>query len=256
MRRTLNLKLFVSLLLAILVMAVGVHFLHAYQVRRSASGLLDQAAKAEEEERYADAAKLLSHYLGYVPEDTDALARYGFALDKLPPAPVVRLRTLLVFDQVLRLEPERTDVRRRLVSLAMDVERYPDAVPHLQILLEESPKNAELEELFGRCYEASNELEAKKIQKGEKTERTAPASAEEAYGLAIEHDPARIDAYAALARVLRRTDKIKDAIGVMDRMVANNPESFRARVRRALYRKDHGSLDDAEKDLAHARDQL
>src|SRR5262245_59111653 len=105
MRRKLNTTLFVCLLVALVVMGTGVHFVHAFQVRRSASGLLDQATEAENEKRYADAAKLLNHYLGYVPEDTDALSRYGFALDKLPAAPVVRLRTLLIFDQVLRLEP-------------------------------------------------------------------------------------------------------------------------------------------------------
>src|SRR5262249_35765067 len=153
-------RLFVALLCALLAMAVGVHFLHAYQVRRSASGLLAQAEEAESEERYEEAAKLLNHYLGYVPEDTDALARYGFALDKLsaPPANVLatramRLRAMLVFEQVVRLQPQNHDVRRRLVSIEMEdaVGRYKDAIPHLKTLLEHSPKNAELEELFGRC---------------------------------------------------------------------------------------------------------
>ena len=76
MRRRLNLKLFAALLCAFLLMGVGVHFLHAYQVRRSASGLLDQATRAEEEERYADAAKLLNHYQGYVWAPSLILAHF------------------------------------------------------------------------------------------------------------------------------------------------------------------------------------
>ena len=56
--------------------AVAVHFLHAYQVRRSASGLLGQATTAEEAERYADAAKLLNHYLGYVCALSPILAHF------------------------------------------------------------------------------------------------------------------------------------------------------------------------------------
>src|SRR5262249_44015218 len=225
MRRRLNTKLFVCLLLALLVMAVGVHFLHAYQVRRGASGLLDQAAKAEEEERYADAAKFLNHYLGYVPEDTDALARYGFALDKLPPVPTMRLKALLVFDQVLRLEPERTDVRRRLVTLAMEMARYQEAVDHLGILLKGSPQDAELEEVLGRCYEAEKDLKNASIH----------------YQKAKKIDPARISSYAVLARVSRQLDQTNKAANeVMDELVKNNPNSFRAFVMRALYRKELG----------------
>src|SRR5262249_35652656 len=147
------------LLVALVVMGTGVHFLHAHQVRRSASGLLDQATRAETEERYADAAKFLNHYLGYVPEDSEALARYAFALDKLPPAPVVRLKTMLVFDQVLRLDPARTSVRRRLVSLAMELGRFQDAREHLQKLLDGAPDDAELNELLGQCFEAEKALD-------------------------------------------------------------------------------------------------
>src|SRR5262249_14711464 len=48
----------------------------------------------------------------------------------------------------------------------------------------------------------------------------------------------------------------KAANEVMDELVKNNPNSFRAFVMRALYRKELGLLDKAEEDLAHARDQL
>jgi tetratricopeptide (TPR) repeat protein len=254
MRRRLNLKLFAALLCAFLLMGVGVHFLHAYQVRRSASGLLDQATRAEEEESFADAAKLLNHYLGYVPQDTEALARYGFALDKLSPfpPPALRLKTLLVFDQVLRLKPEKTDVRRRLVSLYMkpDVERYQEAMQHLKTLIEGTQTKAELaefEELLGRCHAAN-----KDPQKAEE----AYTKAEEAFQKAIDHDSTRINAYVALARVLRQSKKTDAANKVMDDLVDNNPTSSGALVRRALYRKEVGPLEEAEKDLAKARDEL
>src|SRR5262249_44330601 len=157
----------------------------------SASGLLDQATEAEEEGHYAEAAKLLYHYLGYVPNDIDALARYGSALDKLPPTPVLRLRTMLVFNQVLRHDDRRTDIRRRLVSLAMDAKRYEEAKEHLGKLLENSKNDAELDELLGRCYEEEKDLKG----------------AEKHYRNLIEVAPKRISPYAALARVLRQSDK-------------------------------------------------
>jgi tetratricopeptide (TPR) repeat protein len=241
MRRRLNTKLFICLLIALVAMGTGVHFLHAYQVRRSAGDLLDEAAIAEEEGRNADAAKLLNHYLGYVPDDVDALARYGLVLDKLPPTQNIRLRAFLVFDQVLRLDPGRTDVRRRLVSLAMEGGRYDDAVQHLEMLKERPPKDAELEELHGQCFEAKKELE----------------KAADQYEMSKKIDPARISAYKALARVGRQLDPSnKTADEVMDELVMMNSKSSRALVIRAVYHMERGSLDKAEKDLADARDKL
>src|SRR5262249_10136734 len=146
-------------------------------------------------------------------------------LDKLPPVPTMRLKALLVFDQVLRLEPERTDVRRRLVALAMDLQRYQEAEEHLGILLKASPQDPELEELLGRCYEANKDWK----------------NASEHYQKAKKIAPARISSYAALARVSRQLDQTNKAANeVMDELVKNNPNSFRAFVMRALYRKELG----------------
>src|SRR5262245_51723500 len=118
MRRTLNVRLFACLLVAVLVLGIGVHFLHAFQMRRSARGLLDQAIEAENEGKYDRAADLLENYLGFVPKDVDALARFGLALDKKR-SDRDRFRALQVMQQVLRLDGSRTEVRRQLIDTAI-----------------------------------------------------------------------------------------------------------------------------------------
>jgi len=49
----------------------GTHFLHGYQVRRNASGLLEQADRAEQEKEPIKALEYLSRYVGLVPADAD-----------------------------------------------------------------------------------------------------------------------------------------------------------------------------------------
>jgi Flp pilus assembly protein TadD len=150
MKRTLNVRLFACLLVAVLILGIGVHFLHAFQVQHSARGLLEQASEAEEAGKYSQAADLLESYLALVPNDVDALARYGFALDKKQ-SDRDRFRALLVMEKVLRLDGSRTDVRRRLIDTAIDLKRFNDAAVEIGKLLDADPgdakQRAELEEL-------------------------------------------------------------------------------------------------------------
>jgi len=75
MRKQLNVKLLGYFLATTALVSVGVHFLHAHQVRRNASSLLSQASRAEEQGQLDQAAEYLDRYLtGFVRGDTDALA--------------------------------------------------------------------------------------------------------------------------------------------------------------------------------------
>jgi hypothetical protein len=138
MRRTLNARLFACLLVAVLVLGVGVHYLHAFQVRRTAKGLLEQAIEADVPKQ------------AVVPKDVDALARFALALDKKK-ADRDRIRALLVMKQVLRLEENRNDVRRRLIDTLIHLKRFDEAAEEIGKLLDADPgdakQRAELEEL-------------------------------------------------------------------------------------------------------------
>src|SRR5439155_574675 len=80
MHKRLNWRFGLYLLTSLAVLGTGTHFLHGYQVRHNAGGLLDRARAAEEQGDLAKAADYLGRYLGLEPTDADALARYGLLL--------------------------------------------------------------------------------------------------------------------------------------------------------------------------------
>src|SRR5207253_2082126 len=155
MRKTLNLKFLGCLLGGIAVAAAGVHFLHGHQLRRNAGALLREATWAEEQGEFEQAGQAFRQYLALVPGDTDALAQYGLMLDTRATTDRDRHRTMAVLQQVMAREPQRHDIRRRLVEIATRLEWFTLARDHLDALAQASPDNAELEYLLGRCEEGN-----------------------------------------------------------------------------------------------------
>jgi hypothetical protein len=76
----------------------GVYFLHGYQVKRNAWALLAQADR-EEEEGHRGPRGYLARYVALVPEDEDALSRYGLLLEQLARTDKDHLRAFLVLEQ-------------------------------------------------------------------------------------------------------------------------------------------------------------
>src|SRR5262249_42539494 len=144
-----------------------------------------------------------------------------------------RLGALKAMEQVLLREPDRHELRRDLVNLAMRLELYGDAKEHLTVLLKRSPEDAELEEMMGRCLEADGQ-----------------------YGGAVnglagraQHPPNRTEPHERLAYLLRR--RLREparADQVMDELVVANPESFRAYLARGRYRKEFAGPQAAQAD--------
>ena len=194
----------------------------AHQLRRNAGILLKQAAQFEEEGDLAQATMHLGRYLAYVPEDTDALARYGELLAKFPGSQRTQVQAAFVLEQVLRRDPKRDDVRRKLVKVEMGVGRFTDAREHLDLLLKGAGSDdGELEALLGRCQEAAGQF----------------AKAVPTYQKAIQHGPGQMETYVRLARLLRqRLDQPARADQVMDELVKANSDSARAHLARGRYR--------------------
>ncbi|MBX6312993.1 MAG: tetratricopeptide repeat protein [Isosphaeraceae bacterium] len=238
MRRRLNGKLLALLLVAVALLGAGVHILHGFQVRRNASDLLRQAKRAEAQGHLDQAVGFLEQYLAFEPSDTTALAKYGLMLDELAATPQAHLRAFWVLDQVLRRAPERLEVRRRLVQIAMDLGRLSDARQHLEVLLQHAPEDGELEYRLGRCFEGEGQFNAARYW----------------YEKSIRHTPDRIESYVSLAGLLRRRfDQAARADQVMDALIAANERSFRAYLARRRYRQEF-QLDGAAADAARARE--
>src|SRR5205085_9037554 len=98
-----------------IVLVSGVHFLHAYQIRRNAGVLREQAESALALKDYQRAVTYFRQYLGFVPTDIDAFADYALLLthDKIATTQRARLHAFLSLESVLRSDANRTEVRRK-----------------------------------------------------------------------------------------------------------------------------------------------
>jgi len=239
MRRQLNARLFFWLVGSLVAAGLIVHVVHAVQTQRNAGVLLRHAEQALEKNDLDRAVTYLSHYLAYEPTDTDALAKYGIALDKHAQSAAGRIQAMLTMEEVLRREPNRADVRFRLVQclIALGKDWLPQAIQNLDLLLHEWPDKAEVEHRLGWCYEASE----------------AYARAAEWFKKAITHHPRRIPSYVLLAEVLQgKLDQRDEATAVMNAMVAANATSFEAYLARARFHKQRGALAAGEADVRRA----
>ena len=219
------------------VVGGAVHLLHAFQTRRHADFFLDQAHTAKAAGDKRDAIDSYRNYLSISPDDAAARAELGLLLADLG----ANGEAFRAFEQVLRTDPTRSDVRRQTAKAALAIGRFRDAREHLQgFLLKETPDDPELLEMLGECQAAAGEYLA----------------AARTFESAIEHDPKRIDSYLHLVAVLsRRPEELakdeahwkeilpkelqhepiqgekaaeKAAEYWLDRMAEANPESSRA----------------------------
>jgi cellulose synthase operon protein C len=232
----------VLILVGVLVVAgAGVHFLHRYQCKRNAHELFDQAMQMEKEGRLGEGVNYLEQYLGLVPSDTEALAKLGFWLVRDAKSDRVRLRAMMVLDQVLRRNSARSDVRREVAGLAVRLRHFSDARDHLAILRRETPDDPELMYLAGRC-----EVGAKQYQVGAEL-------FSKAFQLAPAHVELALD-YAALLRERMSGQDVAD--DVIERLVRAEPQALPARLGAARYYFRTGDLDQADKHIRFALNDL
>jgi len=240
MHRTVNAKVLFVLLGTVLVLGTCIHFLHAHQMWHNTRALARQAQRALAEGELDRAVNYLDRYLTFVPGDTEALAQLGQVLDRMADGPEGRRQALQQLEQVLRREPSRQDLRRRVVSLAIDLYQFHDALDHLDALLPTAPEaeKGELEHLVGWCQDALGH----------------PDQAVAAFRRALQHAPERVSTYVLLAEVLgERLGKSEEAAQVMNALVTANPRSAEALLARARFLEAREDVAGAARDIAQAR---
>ena len=189
--------------------------------RRTARALRAEAAEAERGQKFDQAERALARYLALRPEDKDAFAAHAALLERLAKTSRDWLKVFDDYERVVRTDPRKLGVRRRLAEIALGLGRYRDAENHLAVLCESSPDDSALEFLRGRCREGTGDV---------------PGAAAW-YEKARAHDPGRLDASVRLSSLLR--NKLADperADRVIDAMVAANSRSSQAWLLRARYR--------------------
>jgi predicted Zn-dependent protease len=243
MKNRVNGKAVIILLGTFAALAVGVHFLHAYQLKRNAREVYAQALVMQEEGRLAEAVDYLDQFLGLAPGDNEALARLGVLLDELAKTSRARARAFYILEQVLRREADQPDIRRRVIRIALSIGRFSDAEQHLKRLLPKSPDDVELLQFMGRCAAGLRRQ----------------YDAEEWYTNALEKAkaPANIELAVEYADFLRRgTDPTPDPDAPVEAMVRVNENSSEARLAAARYYGRHGLLDDARRHANFAVEML
>ncbi|MDY0169825.1 MAG: tetratricopeptide repeat protein [Thermoguttaceae bacterium] len=248
--KTLNFRLLAILLVSGVVLGGAVYLLHRYQVRRNADVFLHEARRALQEAEAiedvegaeADRKKdrlqhAVRNYVWFVrlrPNDVDALEELGGLQMDVLQYP----QALGTLERVVRLDPSRSDARRKLVDITMAFGRFEDAKTHLQqFLLKEDPDNAELLELVGVCQ----------LMDGDNKEAVKTLEA------AIERNPAQLQAYRYLAIALRfRLNVEQQADEWIRRMIQANPGSLDARLLAANYFQTVGAYDEAAEHAGRA----
>ena len=215
--RTVNRRFVVIFTVSLIILGVAVYFIQRFQVRRNARFFYDRALQAQADGKVSDAIRNLQWYVEFVPTDTDAAARLGELLvdAKAYGAAFFRL------ESVLRRDPSRSDSRRLLVDILLQMGRFRDAQEHLeQYLLKESPEDAALLEKWGRCLRGLRQ----------------PERALSTLQQAIEKDPALEDAYLQAAGIARYDLKLPaEGDAWIDRMLEARPDSATAKYAAATY---------------------
>ncbi len=229
--RKLNFIFLIGLFAALAILGAGIYFLHALQIRRNATALLDRAERDSAGNDLEKAEQSLSQYVNLRRDDGPAWKRYAQIVDQRDRDHLRRERVFLVYEEALRHNSGDSELERRCADLALDLGRYNDAERHLTALLEQVPKDSQgqpaaaaeraaLEDLLGQCERGLTQYD----------------KAERWFDDALQHDPRRISCYDRLAR-LRRTNLRRNeaADGTIQEMVAKNPKSGLAYINRWRY---------------------
>ncbi len=228
-KKRINYKAVLALLAILVLLGVGVHFVHAFQVKRNAANLREQATVVEKEGKLNEARDFWSQYVGMMPEDTEGLVQYGTLLDKMGPA--ARLKAFAVLENVLRREPQRQDIRRRVAEIAMELRYFSDAKVHLLILHDREPSDVDVLHRLGKCA-----MKERKF-----------AEAFDWYDKAQEKGTKHLDVYVDYAKNLREAQEDTKADGKIRKMVIDNPADSQARIKAADYFTRYKDWEEAEK---------
>ena len=152
MKTSINLRFLLVSVVGFVVLGAAASVLHAFQFHRQSAFMLDRARQFKTEKRFERALRSYQLYLQMVPGDVDARAEFGLMLADCGLAKMAAIQ----LEAVLRIVPERLDLRRRLVDLDIALQRYNDAREHLRFLLAVQGDGKPWQQL-GICQDANGD---------------------------------------------------------------------------------------------------
>ena len=254
--KKLNLKLVVILSVSFAIFTLITFFVHRFQVTRSSATLIARADQAREAKDFEEAAHLRRRYLAHNEENTSQLCE--LALDMKSEFDAADRETLGIkqigraygmLEQAIRAEEHNEKVREAAIDFAFTIRRYPDAVEHIEYLIDKRgiEKTADLQvKLAEATFQTGDYPKAATIL--EELIGFDPAS--ESFDTDFARAPSEAKAYFDLAQLYRdQLFENEQADNVIEQMVAVNPDSFKAYQLRANYRTRYS---DEESDTALA----
>ena len=170
------------------------------------------------------AAEHFERYLEFQPDDAGVMTEYADMLakqmEKVPPGSRDPRKAIYLYEEVLKRDAGRDDIRRRLVTFYMlpRMRRYKDAETHLDILHQNCSDDGSLWQQHAICQESTGQYEA------------AAASLRKA----IRFPPDQAHSYELLARILRKfLNQQQQSDEVISDMMLRHGQTAEAHLARA-----------------------
>lgn len=227
-RRRLNFKLLLILGLTAVMLYLLVTWWHSRQIRTAALQLRERGSSAREAGNHRLAVEELGRYVGFAPEDTNALADYTDSLSHCGDTQEVREQVFALNEEVLRRRPEEMKIREFQARLALDLHRIPDAASHVETVEKNQALSADLWYVRGRCEELALEIDR----------------AIEAYEKSLSLDENHVEATERLADLLaRRKDEPEKANKLLTDLVkrTGSVDALLLRARRSAQSGDEAA---------------
>lgn len=241
MRRSLNVRVLLILLLVLAVVGTGGFFLHQWQVQRHIQIFLQKAEQATADKEPQKAREYLERYLLLQPNNVLAMNKYAILLDETANSPPEKVRAFLKLEQALRqytsLKGEAgtvpPELHKRAATRAHDLKRFRDVETHLAPLLVTAPKDVDLLQLKADSLAGLGETE----------------KAIAVYSAINEISPTHVKSFIALADLESSSGKKDQAERTLNKMIELNPRSAEARLARSSFLSAQGKVNEAKADL-------
>lgn len=234
---TINKKLLLRLFIGLVVLGGGLFLIHYVQSDRATDALRWQSENAAEKGKLDKAIVYMRQYLDLRPEDHDAAIKLAEMILQKGNGTRQLTSALFLYERVLREAPQRDDVRRKLMDLALRLNRFPDAQIHVKALLDKSPNESELWEKMGVCQSAQNKLD----------------DARTSFEKAVAADSHNIRACERLVDLLvGQMNLVDEGREWLDKLVKANGQKADAYLARARFLRSREKLDECRNDVDRA----
>lgn len=192
-RRRLNARFLIRSFMLLTTGAIVAAGVHEWQVRRQSEYLLNEAARADQDERFLDAAQWRRRYLQLRPKDPVVLAQLAENLSRDIIDYSQALETISVLSRAVAMNPDRHDLEARLAELKLLTDSLSAYETAREVL------NAQPEDPLAMRVRA---MSLDEMTYNNLSKRFTPMDMIEAYKLAVDRDKKNVALALRLAVLL------------------------------------------------------